>query len=119
MVRYALAGNGGPVLKETLTPGDTLKMRARTHDGDLSRACIGDRQYHYFKVEVPKGVGTMTVSLGEYLGHGDFDLWLFVGREPFVQANSAGWASVAPGVSKTLTKRKKDNMAVNATETRD
>ncbi len=102
MVSYALDGNGGPVLKHILIPGDTLKMCARTHDADPSHACIGDRQYHFFKVEVPKGPTRMTLSLDGYLGYKDFDLYLFAGKDPFVKAGSASWSSIIRGVDKKL-----------------
>lgn len=102
MVRYALDGNGKRVLKGTLAPGDTLKMKARSGENDPSHACIGDRQYHYFKIEVPKGADTLTISLDEYLDRGDYDLYLFAGREAFADGGNCSWCSVAPGVSKTL-----------------
>ena len=102
MVSYALDGNGGPVLKHILTPGDTLQMCARTHDGDPSHTCIGDRQYHHFKLEVPKGLTQIAITLEGYLGYKDFDLYLFAGRDPYVKAGSASWSSIARGVNKTL-----------------
>ena len=59
MVRYALDGNGTPQLKAVLTPGQPRAMTNRSHP---AFAPVGDRQYHHFCVEVPKGVKHMTIG---------------------------------------------------------
>jgi hypothetical protein len=100
MVRYAFAGNRGPEVKAVLVPGEPRTMKDRK---DPAFAPIGDRQYHHFTVEVPKGVKAMTIDLKGFPGHQDFDLHLYASRTGFAFGGQSTWAHVEYGVDKTLT----------------
>ena len=100
MVRYALAGNGEPELKAVLTPDRPREMTDRK---DPAFAPIGDRQYHHFSVDVPKGVKTLTIDLEGLPGQRDFDLHLFARRNSFAYADDATWCNIGRLVDKSLT----------------
>jgi glutamine amidotransferase-like uncharacterized protein len=99
LVRYTLAGNGTPSLKAVLRPGHPRAMNDPT---DPAFAPVGDRQYHHFAIDVPKGVQTMTVDLKGFLDRDDFDLHLFVSRTGFAYAGESTWAHVGYNVDKSL-----------------
>ena len=99
MVRYALAGNGEPALKAVLQPGAPRVMNDRT---DPAFAPVGDRQYHHFSIDVPKGVRLMTIRLKGFVNVDDFDLHLFASRTGFAYREDATWAYVGEGVDKSL-----------------
>ena len=99
MVRYALAGNGTPRLKAVLSPGQPRVMADR-HDPAF--APVGDRQYHHFCIDVPKGLGRMVIELEGFLDADDFDLHLYASRKGFAYAGDATWCNVGQKVSKTL-----------------
>ena len=99
MVRYALAGNGTPQLKAVLSPGEP---RAMTNRRDPALAPVGDRQYHHFCIEVPKGVKHMTIGLEGILDADDFDLHLYASRKGFAYAGESTWCNVGEKVAKTL-----------------
>ena len=99
MVRYALAGNGEPQVKAALQAGEPRTMDDRK---DPAFAPVGDRQYHHFTIDVPKGVKTMTVILEGFLDKDDFDLHLFVKRDGFAFADASPWAHVGYNVNKSL-----------------
>ena len=99
MVRYALAGNAGPVVKARLQPGEVREMADRK---DPAFAPIGDRQYHHFTIDVPKGVKVMTIDLKGFLDKDDFDLHLFASRTGFAFAGDAAWGHVGYKVDKSL-----------------
>ena len=100
MVRYALAGNGTPSLKAVLAPGEPREMNDAA---DPAFAPVGDRQYHHFAIDVPKGVKALTVKLSGFLDHDDFDVHLFVSRTGFAYAGeSSPWAHVGYGMDKSL-----------------
>ena len=99
MVRYALAGNGEPVLKAVLQPGEARVMNDRTRP---EYAPVGDRQYHHFRIDVPKGVGKMTIDLSGFAKAADFDLHLFACRDGFAYRENAAWGHVGAKVDKFL-----------------
>jgi hypothetical protein len=99
MVRYAMAGNGTPQLKAVLSPGEP---RAMTNRRDPAFAPVGDRQYHHFCIEVPKGVKHMTIGLEGILDADDFDLHLYASRKGFAYAGESTWCNVGEKVTKTL-----------------
>ena len=99
MVRYALAGNAGPVVKAALQPGEPREMADRK---DPAFAPIGDRQYHHFTIDVPKGIQVMTIDLKGFLDKDDFDLHLRTSRTGFAFAGDAAWAHVGAKVDKSL-----------------
>ena len=99
MVRYTLDGNRVPGLKAVLQPGEPRVMNDRTNP---EFAPVGDRQYHHFRIDVPKGVGKMTVDLKGFLGWSDFDLHLFASRTGFAYREDATWAHVGKNIDKAL-----------------
>ena len=99
MVRYALAGNGEPELKAELKSGEPREMKDRK---DPAFAPVGDRQYHHFSIEVPKGVKLMTIDLKGFPGRDDFDLHLFASRNGFAYGDEATWCHVGAKVDKSL-----------------
>ena len=99
MVRYALAGNGEPALKAVLQPGAPRAMNDRANP---AFAPVGDRQYHHFRIDVPKGLGAMTIRLKGFVNVDDFDLHLFASRTGFAYREDATWAYVGEGVGKSL-----------------
>lgn len=102
MVRYALAGNGTPQLKAVLHPGEPREMKAYSSQNDPAHARIGDRQYHHFRIDVPAGVKTLTISLEGVLDADDFDLHLYASRKGFAYAGEAPWCNVGQRVGKQL-----------------
>ena len=76
MVRYALAGNAGPVVKAALQPGEPREMADRKE--------------------------VMTIDLKGFLDKDDFDLHLRASRTGFAFAGDAAWAHVGAKVDKSL-----------------
>ncbi len=99
MVRYALAGNGEPALKAVLRPGEAREMNDRSRP---EFAPVGDRQYHHFRIDVPKGVGKMTIDLKGFARASDFDLHLFASRTGFAWREDAAWGFVGEKTDKCL-----------------
>ena len=99
MVRYALSGNGEPALKAVLVPGEAREMADRRNP---AFAPLGDRQYHHFCVEVPKGTKRMVIGLEGFQDADDFDVHLYASRKGFAYAGEATWCNVGKKVSKTL-----------------
>ena len=99
MVRYALAGNGEPALKAVLRPGEAREMNDRSQP---EFAPVGDRQYHHFRIDVPKGVGKMTIDLKGFARAADFDLHLFANRTGFAWREDAAWGHVGEKTDKRL-----------------
>lgn len=102
MVRYALDGNGSPVLKAVLTPGEERTMDRRTSDADPSRTMIGDRQYHHFAFDVPRGCKQAVVSLKSLKGWRDFDMSLSVSADGFAFSDGAKWRSAGEGIDRQI-----------------
>lgn len=102
MIRYAIDGNGVVVLKAELQPGETVEMNKRTHDNVPERTAIGDRQYHHYKIFVPKGVKQMKIELAGYKWCDNFDLSLLANRGSFAFHSNSSSQEVSLGCSKTL-----------------
>lgn len=102
LVRYALDGNGVIVEKGELKDGEPRVMDRRTADQDPAFTRIGDRQYHHFFVNVPKGAKTLTIELSTPAGWKDFDLYLFADRDKQAYRSSAPYKNVVLGSDKTL-----------------
>jgi hypothetical protein len=102
LVCYALDGNGETVCKGELKKGEARVMDRRTADKDPLYTRIGDRQYHHFFINVPKGTKTVTVDLSTPAGWKDFDLYLFAdyGKQAFRSA--APYKNISLGSDKTL-----------------
>ena len=102
MVKYALDGTAGPVLKGTLKAGDRRSMTARTSDKDPDYTRIGDRQYHHFLVDVPSGATKVTVDIFPVKGWNDYDLYLYAAPGGFAFNDNAVWSNVNLKARKTL-----------------
>lgn len=102
MVRYALDGNGSPKLKAVLEPGKERTMDRRTSDADPAFTRIGDRQYHHFAVDIPRGCSQAVVSLKSLKGWRNFDMSLYVSRDGFAFSDAAAWRSVGEGVDRQI-----------------
>ncbi|MBR5775275.1 MAG: hypothetical protein IKY42_03320, partial [Bacteroidaceae bacterium] len=102
MVRYALDGNGSPRLKGELKNGESRKMTCRTSDQNPDYTRIGDRQYHYFVVDVPKGCKEVVLSLEPVLGYSDYAMYLCAGYEPFPKMENAGYRNVSSTFAKEI-----------------
>ena len=104
MIRYALDGNGTVRLKGTLENGVVREMIRTTGDNDPAFTRIGDRQYHHFAVDVPKGVKEIKVELAapdKWAGR--FDLWLFADGQDYAFRENARWKDIRHGTDKTFT----------------
>ena len=102
MVRYALDGNGSPRLKGELKNGEPRKMTCRTSDQNPDYTRIGDRQYHYFVVDVPKGSREVVLSLEPVLGYSDYAMYLCAGYDPFPKMENAGYRNVSSTFAKEI-----------------
>lgn len=102
MIRYAMDGNGTPLLKGRLANGERREMFCTTAENNPAFTRIGDRQYHHFTVDVPKGVDTLAVTLASKTGWTRYDLFLFAARDGFAFNDTAQWYNVDNGVDKVL-----------------
>ncbi len=104
LIRYAMDGNGTPRLKGMLANGETRAMTRATDENDPDFTRIGDRQYHHFAVDVPKGVKEIKVELAAPERWTDrFDLWLFADGADFAFRDNARWKDVRHGTDKSFT----------------
>jgi glutamine amidotransferase-like uncharacterized protein len=104
LLRYAMDGNGEARLKGVLENGVAREMVRTTSDNDPAFTRIGDRQYHHFAVDVPRGVKEITVELAAPAKWTDrFDLWLFADAEDFAFRENARWKNVGHGTDKHFT----------------
>lgn len=104
LIRYAMDGNGTPRLKGTLANGETRAMTRATDENDPDFTRIGDRQYHHFAVEVPKGVKEIQVELrAPDRWANRFDLWLFADGDDYAFRDNARWKDLRHGSEKSFT----------------
>ncbi|MDX9928217.1 MAG: BPL-N domain-containing protein [Bacteroidales bacterium] len=100
LLLYAIEGNGTPVLKGDLEKNKVRNMFKTTHDNDPSLTMIGDRQYHHFRVTIPRGAKDITVILN---GAEDYDLNLYMRKGDFAAKREADYRDVSPGAAKQFT----------------
>ncbi|MCQ2138502.1 MAG: BPL-N domain-containing protein [Bacteroidales bacterium] len=100
--KYAMEGNGNPVLKGELKLGEAREMTKSTRDNDPAYTKIGDKQYHHFCVEVPEGRDTLTVKLASVKGWDNYDLYLFADYQGFAFSDEAPYEDLTLGVAKEL-----------------
>ncbi|MBE0675936.1 MAG: hypothetical protein IH591_14865 [Bacteroidales bacterium] len=100
LLRYAIDGNGVPVLKAELEKNKIRNMFKTTTENDPDYTMIGDRQYHHFRIEVPKGARDITVVLN---GAEDYHLNLYMKKGDFAIKNTADYKDVNPGAAKQFT----------------
>ena len=102
MMRYALDGNGSPVVKGELENGQVREMSKSTKDNDPAFTKIGDKQYHHFVVNVPEGTKTLRIDLKSYRSLRNFDMFLFAADGKFAFNDVAEYGNVMHGFDKYL-----------------
>ncbi len=102
MMRYALDGNGDPVLKGELANGEAREMVKGTKDNDPAFTKIGDKQYHHFVVNVPEGVKSLRIDLKSVKGNKDYDMFLFAADGKFAFNDVAEYGNMTHGFDKYL-----------------
>jgi len=102
-ILYAMDGNGKPVVKGQLFNGLPRHMIKKTEDNCPDYTRIGDKQYHHFIVDIPKGAKNIVVDLKceDPAFDGD-DLYLTLKKGDFAFAREADHANVALGTDKQL-----------------
>ncbi|MBQ6073321.1 MAG: hypothetical protein IJK90_05365 [Bacteroidales bacterium] len=104
LIRYAIDGNGLPRLKGVLANGVAREMIRSTGDNNPDFTRIGDRQYHHFAVDVPRGVKEIEVELKAPDKLTDrYDLWLFADGQDFAFRDRARYKNVHHGTDKKFT----------------
>ena len=102
MLLYAMDGNARPQLKGELKAGVVREMNKRTEDEDPKYTRIGDRQYHHFVIEVPRGCKRAVISLDGYEDAKKFDLTLCAKRGDFAFHDNTLHKNVSRGCKKRL-----------------
>lgn len=102
MVQYALDGNGVETSKGELQNGAPREMVCRTVDRNPSYTRIGDRQYHHFTLQIPKGTKDVVVKLLPLKGYSNFDLYLCADTEKFAKLHDAPYRNLSSGAEKEL-----------------
>ena len=102
MVRYAMDGNGKPTIKGELIPGETRHMDKGTADNDPAHTAIGDRQYHHFVLNIPKGTKRVQIHLQGIEGKDHFDLSLLAKAGDYAFHQTTPLQDVSLGCNKTL-----------------
>jgi hypothetical protein len=98
--QYCRAGLAPPHVKATLVNGEERVMDKATGDKDPLYAKIGDKQYHHFRVLLPEGASTMTVTLNADTA---YDMNLYMAKDTFALKSLAKYADTLKGSKKTLT----------------
>lgn len=101
-LQYAMDNTGTPVIKGELVSGQLRQMNRTTEDNDPAFAKIGDRQYHHFTVDVPKGTRKLEIDLNGYEGTDDFDLSLAADKDGFAFLSEAEYKDESAGSNKKL-----------------
>ncbi|MCQ2137597.1 MAG: BPL-N domain-containing protein [Bacteroidales bacterium] len=102
MLEYAMEGNGAPRVKAALKDGESRLMDKMTHENAPEYTRIGDKQYHHYTYDVPKGCDSLVVKLESVKGWKNFDLYLYANSGDFAFSDNAWWRDVTLGVDKTL-----------------
>ncbi len=99
---YAMDGNAKPQVKGTLTSNQERAMFLKTGDKQPEFTRIGDRQYHHFKIAVPKGCQRLVIELKGYAGEDNFDLTLCAKAREFAYTDNSQWKTDDKGCYKKL-----------------
>lgn len=102
MIRYALEGNGAPKVKGELYNGEARNMTRRSKDNNPDYTAIGDKQYHHFTFEVPKGTKQVRIDLQPAKGYANFDLFLYAAYGEPAFNDNAKYYNVENGAGKSL-----------------
>ncbi len=106
MVKYAVEGAAAARLKGELTLGMERAMYCRTSENNPDFTAIGDRQYHHFLLNVPKGTKELTISLKPKLGSAKFDLFLLAQPKDYAYLATAPYKNIGSGIAKKLVIKK-------------
>ncbi len=99
LLQYAADGLGKPVLKGSLENGKRREMYKSTADNDPAYTMIGDKQYHHFKVEIPKGAKNISLTLH---GADGYDLFLYLNKDDFAFKGESGYKDIGEGPDKNM-----------------
>ncbi|MFC1726687.1 hypothetical protein ACFL4T_13780 [candidate division KSB1 bacterium] len=99
---HALQGVGPPRIKGTLKKGQVRFMNKETGDNEPAFTKIGDKQYHYFRVEIPPMAKNFSVTLNAEKGY-DFNIYLK--RGDFAASGDAIHEDTSPGSFKKVNIR--------------
>ena len=102
MMRYAMDGNGDPQIKRELQNHVAVEMSKMTNDNDPAHCRVGDRQYHHFKIEIPKHTKQLEVVLESVDPTNTHNLSLYVNRNDFAFNNQSLYKDVSLGIDKKL-----------------
>lgn len=102
MVLYAMDGNPTPSVKGELKAGEVREMNKRTEDNNPAYTRIGDKQYHHFKLNVPRKCKKVVVTLGGYEGENNFDLSLFAKQKALAFNSNTTLKQTTKGCDKQL-----------------
>ena len=102
MMLYAMDGNPAPKIKGVLEANEVREMNRRTEDKNPDFTRIGDKQYHHFKLQIPKRCQRAVVSLEGYEGEDNFDLLLCAKRGELAFSDNTTQKSSDKGCSKNL-----------------
>lgn len=102
MALYALDGNAPARIKGELSIGELREMNLRTEDGKPEYTRIGDRQYHHFVVNIPKGCKNAVVLLEGYESEHNFTLSLCANHGSMAYHSNAPHQVVSKGCNKKL-----------------
>ncbi len=97
LIQYGLDGNGKPMIKASLENGKKRNMFKSTSDNNPDSTMIGDKQYHHFKVDIPKNAKNIVISLD---GDNAYDLFLFLKKDDFAFKAEADFKDMSVGAEK-------------------
>lgn len=102
MMRYAMDGNGEPQIKCELLNNIPVEMSKMTIDNDPAHCCIGDRQYHHFKMVIPKAAKQVEVVLQSVDSSNKHNLSLYINKGNFAFNDQSLYKDVSLGISKKI-----------------
>ena len=102
MMLYAMEGNPKPQIKGILKSGEIREMNKRTEDNAPAFTRIGDRQYHHFCIEIPRGCKRLEIEVDGYENGEKFDLTLCVNRGEMAFHDNTTLKSIGKGCKRAL-----------------
>lgn len=102
LIKYAMDGNGNPVIKGILKNREPRIMNLSTHNNNPEFTCIGDRQYHHFCIDIPNKISEVVISLNHHKGRDNYDMHLFAKYNDFAFMDSADFRDITLGFDKVL-----------------
>lgn len=98
MLLYAADGNGDPTVKTKIIKGKLYDM---SNNKSLSKAGLGDGQYHHYTLEIPEGAKNIKVDLSSTFK--DYDLYLTLRKGDFAWRSDADFVFAQSGSDKSIT----------------